>query len=92
MHRTPPPSVQVAAAAPLLRLVLILVLLLAAVAGMLVASSAHLGWLTLALAVVAGPVAVVVEGRSRAERAPRPEASPTEASSIVHTSPDLGLA
>ena len=61
----------VATAAPLLRLALISILMVAAVAGVLVASSSLIGWLALAVAVVAGPVAVMVDGRarSRAERA-----------------------
>ena len=57
--------IQVTSATPLLRVVFVLVLMLAAIAGMLVASSAHIGWVTLGFAVVAGPVAVVVDGRSR---------------------------
>jgi hypothetical protein len=57
--------VQVATAAPLLRVVLLSLLLVAAFAGVLVASSAQIGWLALGFAVVAGPVAVMVEGRSR---------------------------
>jgi uncharacterized membrane protein len=51
--------------APLLRLVLILLLMVAVVAGVLVASNAQIGWLALAFVVVAGPVAVVLDGRSR---------------------------
>ena len=56
MNRTPD-EVPVATAAPLLRIALISILL--------VASSALIGWLALAVAVVAGPVAVVVDGRTR---------------------------
>ena len=65
LSRSSSDSVQVATAAPLLRAVLILMLMLAAVAGVLVAEDAHIGWLTLSFALVAGPVAVVAEGRSR---------------------------
>jgi small-conductance mechanosensitive channel len=64
MNRTPD-EVPVATATPLLRIALISILLVAAVAGLLVASSALIGWLALAVAVVAGPVAVVVDGRTR---------------------------
>ena len=64
MHRSPHP-VQVATAAPLLRVVLILLLMVAALAGVLVVASPQIGWLTLGFAVVAGPVAVMVEGRNR---------------------------
>jgi cytochrome c oxidase subunit IV len=67
-------SVPVATAAPLLRVALFLMLMLATVAGVLVAADAHIGWLTLSLALVAGPVAVVVEGRSR-DRQPAPAMS-----------------
>ena len=69
--------------APLLRLVLILLLMVAVVAGVLVASNAQIGWLALAFVVVAGPVAVVLEGRSRSrsrEEAPAtPRVSPERA-------------
>ena len=79
MHQTFRP-IPVATMAPLLRLVLIVLLMLAVVAGVLVASSVQIGWLTLAFVVVAGPVAVVVEGRnrnrSRAERVAIPRARP----------------
>jgi len=64
MNRTPD-EVPVATAAPLLRIALISILLVAAVAGLLVVSSPLIGWLALAVAVVAGPVAVVVDGRTR---------------------------
>ncbi|HZJ55820.1 MAG TPA: hypothetical protein VFD38_16885 [Myxococcaceae bacterium] len=64
MHRSSHP-VQVATEAPLLRVVLLLLLLVAALAGVLVASSAEVGWLALGVVVVVGPVAVMVEGRSR---------------------------
>ncbi|HUM10697.1 MAG TPA: hypothetical protein VLT82_07110 [Myxococcaceae bacterium] len=63
-------SVQVATAAPLLRLVLVLVLMVAVLAGVLVAAGTHIGWITLAFALVAGPVAAVVDGRSRTRTAP----------------------
>jgi cytochrome c oxidase subunit IV len=64
VHPTSHP-IHVSTTPPLLRLVLVVVLMLAALAGMLVASGVHAGWLTLGFALVAGPVAVVVEGRSR---------------------------
>ena len=69
MHR-PSHPVQVATAAPLLRVVLMLLLMVAALAGVLVAANPPIGWLTLVFALVAGPVAVVVEGRSRARWEP----------------------
>ena len=74
MHQTLHP-IPVATMSPLLRLVLILLLLVAVLAGVLVASNAQIGWLALGFVVVAGPVAVVLDGRSRAnaertERAP----------------------
>ena len=78
MHQSSHP-VPVATTAPLLRGVLSLLLLVAVLAGVLVASNAQIGWLTLAFVVVAGPVAVVVEGRSRnrsrADRADRTRGS-----------------
>lgn len=61
----PPEPVQVETGAPLLRIVLVILVLLAVVAGVLVASRAEAGWVALGLAVVAGPVAVMVEGRAR---------------------------
>ena len=64
MNRTSA-EVPAATAAPLLRVALIGILLLAALAGMLVASSPLIGWLALALAITAGPVAVMVDGRLR---------------------------
>ncbi len=63
-------SVQVATAAPLLRLVLVLVLMVAVLAGVLVAAGTHIGWITLAFALVSGPVAAVVDGRSRRQAEP----------------------
>ncbi|GEM_PF-1750658 len=74
--------VPVATTSPLLRVVLILLLMVSVLAGVLVASNAQIGWLTLAFVVVAGPVAVVVEGRSRnrsrADRADRTRGSAME--------------
>ncbi len=63
-------SVQVATSAPLLRAVLILVVILAAVGGVLVVGSSQIGWAALGFSVVAGPLAVIAEGRSRAARRP----------------------
>lgn len=73
--------VAVATTTPLLRVVLVLVMLLAVLAGLLVTSDLPIGWLTLGLVVVAGPVAVMVEGRSRsrAERAATQRSSPKPA-------------
>ena len=69
--------------APLLRVVLALLLMLAVLAGVLVASNSQIGWLALGFVVVAGPVAVVLDGRSRSrrreERHAVPEASPERA-------------
>jgi hypothetical protein len=73
--------VPVATMAPLLRLVLLLLLMLAVLAGVLVASNSQIGWLALAFVVVAGPVAVVVDGRSRSRsgHAATPRVSPERA-------------
>ncbi|HEY1906098.1 MAG TPA: hypothetical protein VGG91_08655 [Myxococcaceae bacterium] len=57
--------VEVATAAPLLRVALVLLLLAAAVAGVLVAGGVLAGWLTLGFVVIAGPVVVMVDGRTR---------------------------
>jgi uncharacterized membrane protein len=53
--------------------VLLSVLVIAAFAGVLVTSSVQIGWVVLAVAVVMGPVAVMVEGwsQSRTERTQR---------------------
>ncbi len=64
MHR-PSGSVQLEATAPLLRVALIVVLIVAVVAGLLVVASSQLGWAALSVALVGGPVALLVEGRSR---------------------------
>jgi 4-hydroxybenzoate polyprenyltransferase len=74
--------------APLLRLVLILLLMVTVLAGVLVASNARIGWLALAFVVVAGPVAVMVEGRNRSrsrerDAIPRETLKRTDASSLV---------
>ena len=61
----PPEPAQVETEAPLLRVVLFILVLLAVVAGVLVASSAHAGWIALGLAVVVGPVGVMIDGRAR---------------------------
>jgi len=61
----PPEPVQVETGAPLLRVVLVVLVLLAVVAGVLVASRAQAGWIALGLAVVVGPVGVLVDGRVR---------------------------
>ena len=76
----PPELVQVETEAPFLRLVLIILVLLAVVAGVLVASSAHVGWIALGLAVVVGPVAVMIDGRARrrAEDASSPMPHPEQ--------------
>lgn len=73
--------VQVATSAPLLRVVLLSVLLIAAFAGVLVTSSVQIGWVVLGVAVVVGPVAVMVEGRSqsRTERTQRTAVDETRA-------------
>ncbi|HET9156529.1 MAG TPA: hypothetical protein VFN91_07680 [Myxococcaceae bacterium] len=73
MNRTSD-ELPVATAAPLLRIALISILLVAVVAGLLVGSSPLIGWLALAVAVIAGPVAVMVDGRarSRTQDAARP--------------------
>jgi len=61
-------SIELRASRPFLRVVLAVVLLTAGLAGVLVATSSQMGLLVLALAVVAGPVGVAVEDRSRAAR------------------------
>ena len=61
----PSHPVPVDTVAPLLRVVLVLLLLAAAAAGALVAGGAQVGWLTLGVVVVAGPAAVLVDGRAR---------------------------
>ena len=61
---------------PLLRLALMVLLLLAAVAGLMVTGGLRAGWLALAVVVVAGPVAVFLDGWARnraATRSARPE-------------------
>jgi hypothetical protein len=82
VHQTLVP-VPVATMSPLLRAVLVLLLLVAVLAGALVASNAQIGWLTLGFVVVAGPVAVVMDGRSRSgsreERPAIPRVSPQRA-------------
>ena len=62
---------QVARAAPLLRLVLVVLLMMAVLAAVRIASGAHLGWLALSLVFVASPVAVLLDGRSRARQRER---------------------
>jgi hypothetical protein len=78
--------VAVATTTPLLRVVLVLLLMLTVLAGLLVTSDLPIGWLTLVFVVVAGPVAVLVEGRSRsrAERSATPRSSrePARRSSV----------
>lgn len=76
----PPEPVQVETEAPLLRIVLVILVLLAVVAGVLVASSVHAGWIALGLAVVVGPVGVVIDGRARqlSEEAPTPVPPPAQ--------------
>jgi len=64
VHR-PSEPVAVEIGVPLLRVVLAILLLLAVFAGVLVASQSHAGWVALGLSVVVGPVAVMVDGRSR---------------------------
>lgn len=61
----PPEPVQVQTGAPLLRVVLLILVLLAVVAGVLVASRAQAGWIALGLAVVIGPMGVLIDGRAR---------------------------
>jgi hypothetical protein len=61
-------SIHSAAKGTFLHLVLVIVLLAAGSAGVLVTVNAHLGFLTLGLGLVAGPVGVVVEDRARAAR------------------------
>jgi len=62
--------VKVATSAPLLRVVLLSVLVIAAFAGVLVTSSVQIGWVVLAVAVVMGPVAVMVEDSSQSRTEP----------------------
>jgi hypothetical protein len=75
----PPEPVQVETGASLLRVALVILVLLAVVAGVLVASRAPVGWIALGLAVVVGPVAVMIDGRARggseagSAAMPRPE-------------------
>jgi len=57
----------VASSTPILRLALVLVLMLAALAGVLVTASVDVGWIALVVALVAAPVVVVVDGRSRGQ-------------------------
>ncbi|HTS81456.1 MAG TPA: hypothetical protein VMH40_12715 [Myxococcaceae bacterium] len=57
------------AAGRFLRVVFILVLSFAAFAGVLVSDSAHLGLAMLGVALIAGPVAVFAEDRTRAPAA-----------------------
>ncbi len=68
MHR-PSDSVHFEATAPLLRVALLVVPIVAVVAGIFVVASSQIGWAALSFALVGGPVAVLVEGRSRT-RAP----------------------
>lgn len=90
MHRSSEP-VQVATGAPLLRVVLVIVVMLAVVAGVLVASRAPVGWLALGVAMVVGPVAVMVDGKARrrsetsASRRARPE--PMQAPDVERAPP-----
>ena len=88
MNRSSHP-VQVDTVAPLLRVVLVLLLLAAVLAGALVAGGAMTGWLTLGFVVVAGPVAVMVDGhaRTRAQAGARPRVSafPPQAPRVGHT-------
>jgi hypothetical protein len=74
----PSEPVQVETGAPLLRVVLALLVLLAVFAGVLVASRSHAGWVALGLAVLVGPVAVMIDGRSR-RRSEDASASPSPA-------------
>jgi hypothetical protein len=75
----PPEPVQIETGSPLLGVVLVILVLLAVVAGVLVASGTHVGWLALGLAVVVGPAAVMIDGRTRSRSdaasspVPRPE-------------------
>jgi hypothetical protein len=66
--RRPSDSVQLEATAPLLRAALIVVLIVAVVAGIFMVGSSQIGWAALGFALVGGPVAVLVEGRSRRTR------------------------
>ena len=88
MHRSSEP-VQVATGAPLLRVVLVILVLLAVVAGVLVASRAQVGWLALGAAMVAAPVAVMVDGRARrrseSTASPRSSREPTQAPDVDRT-------
>lgn len=88
MNRSSHP-VQVDTVAPLLRVVLVLLLLAAVAAGALVAGGATTGWLTLGFVVVAGPVAVMVDGRARArtqaDASRRVSAFRTQARRVGHT-------
>ncbi len=62
--------VEVATGKPLLRVALVLLLVAAALAAVLVAGGVLAGWLTLGFVVIAGPVVVMVDGRTR-DRASR---------------------
>ena len=88
MNRSSHP-VQVDTVAPLLRVVLVLLLLAAVVAGALVAAGATTGWLALGFVVVAGPVAVMVDGhartRAQAVASPRMGTFSTQAPRVGHT-------
>jgi hypothetical protein len=76
----PPEPVQVETEAPLLRVVLVILVLLAVVAGVLVASHAQVGWAALGLAVVVGPVGVMIDGRaSKSSRTASPLPRPGQA-------------
>ena len=65
-------SMQVATPGPFLRGSFVLVLMVAALAGVLVTASTQMGLAALGFALVAGPLAVVVEDRTRGARRPSP--------------------
>jgi hypothetical protein len=91
MHR-PSDSVQFEATAPLLRVALIVVLIVAVVAGMLVVAGSQIGWAALSFALVGGPVAVLVEGRSRTgapvAAIPRPTPTPPARTQLAPPPPE----
>lgn len=88
MYR-PSEPVQVETGAPLLRVVLAILVLLAVFAGVLVASRSHAGWVALGLAVLVGPVAVMIDGRSR-RRSEDASPSPARPEQLRSPEHDLG--
>jgi len=75
-------SIQVATPGPFLRGAFVLVLTVAALAGALMTASTQMGLAALGFALLAGPLAVIVEDRSRGAR----QSSPIPVTSVA-TSP-----